>query len=27
MEDPKTIDDLVWIAQQVNKTAEAWKRP
>jgi hypothetical protein len=27
MKDPQTIDDLVWIAQQVNKTAEAWKRP
>lgn len=27
MENPKTIDDLVWIAQQVNKTAEIWKRP
>jgi hypothetical protein len=27
MENPKTIDDLVWIAQQVNKTAETCKRP
>lgn len=27
MENPETIDDLIWIAQQVNRLAEEWKRP
>jgi len=25
MENPKTVDDLIWIAQQVNQLAEQWK--
>ena len=24
MENPQTVDDLVWIAEQVNQTAKVW---
>ncbi len=26
MENPRTIDDLVWIALQINKNADLWKK-